>query len=237
MARDPGLNTVTTVASSGAVLTDVPERLDALSAPLVEELIAGGLALWPQGAAWGTPRGQAPGRDTVLARLTRVLLAGVVPVYGRVWQVTREAIAASADETLEAWETDYGLPGPCGPASASRAERLAALRVAVIAGGTITPGEFIRLALSYEFEIEIEEPAVFECGFSECGGEHATGDWRQEVYWLVRVRDVALYLFRVGEGELGHDPLFSFGDAETLLCILKRIAPAWTIPVIEIIEE
>jgi uncharacterized protein YmfQ (DUF2313 family) len=231
--RDPGLNTVTTAASAGVSLPQIAEPLDALSNPSVEDLLTPGLALWPRGAIWGTPDNEAPRRDTVIANLTRVLLTPFARLYARFWQVTREAFSATVGETLESWEVDYGLPDPCFPGDASRAERLARLQAKVAVAATITPADFVRLALSYGFEIEIEEPAVFECGFSECGGEHTTGDWHQEIYWIVRVTDLSVYFFEAGEGELASDPLFSFGDAESLLCILKRIAPAWTIPVIE----
>lgn len=231
--RDPGINTVTTAASAGVSLTLVAEPRDALSDPSVEDLLTPGLALWPRGAIWGTPDGEAPRRDTVIANLTRVLLTPFAWLYARFWQLTREAFSATTGETLEQWEADYGLPDPCFPGEASRAERLARLQAKVSASATITPPDFIRLALSYGFEIEIEEPAVFECGFSECGGEHTTGDWRQEIYWIVRVADLSVFYFEAGEGELAADPLFSLGEAESLLCILKRIAAAWTIPVIE----
>ncbi|WP_299864370.1 putative phage tail protein [uncultured Hoeflea sp.] len=231
--RDPGHNTVTTVASSGASRPVISEPLDALSNPQVEDLLSPGLALWPRGAIWGTPDGEAPRRDTVIANLTRVLLAPFTYLYTRFWQVTREAFSATADETLENWEADFGLPDPCFPGDASRSERLARLQAKVAAAATITPADFIGLALSYGFEIEIEEPAVYECGFSECGGEHAVGDWRQEIYWIVRITDTAIYFFEAGEGELAADPLFSLGEAEALLCIFKRLSPGWTIPVIE----
>lgn len=231
--RDPGLNTLTTVASSGASLVMVREPLDALSRPDVEDLLSPGLALWPRGPVWGTPDGEAARRDTTIANLTRVLLAPFAYLYARFWQVTREVFAATVDETLENWEADYGLPDPCFTGDASRAERLARLQAKVSAAATITPADFVRLALSYGFEIEIEEPATFECGFSECGGEHATGDWMQEIYWIVRVTDLAIYYFEAGEGELASDPLFSLGEAAALFCIFKRLSPGWTIPVFE----
>jgi uncharacterized protein YmfQ (DUF2313 family) len=165
-----------------------------------------------------------------------VLLSPFATLYRRAFALALEASPATLDQTLDDWETEYGLPDSCVAGEQTRAERIAAVMAKVNAAPLITPGDFVRLALDYGFVIEIEEPAVFECGFSECGGEHATGAWRQEVYWIVRVSEVAVFYFRTGEGECGSDPLFSYGDAERLLCILMRLSPAWTIPVLEIVE-
>jgi hypothetical protein len=46
------------------------------------------------------------------------------------------------------------------------------------------------------------------------------------------VRDLRVDYFLAGEGELGADPLFSVGHAELLLCLIRQVAPAWTIPVL-----
>lgn len=35
-----------------------------------------------------------------------------------------------------------------------------------------------------------------------------------------------------GAGECGYDPLFSFGEAEQILCLLRQMSPGWTLPVL-----
>lgn len=232
MPRDPSRNTVTTAASVLAGVQIVAPPFDALARPLSEDLISSGLSFWPPGAAFGSPDGQAVSLSSNLARFTRVLLSPFEFLYSRAFGLARESIPAFADELLPDWESEYGLPDNCVSGETSRAERLRALEAKVASVATITPGDFILLARSYGFEISIEEPAVFECGFSECGGEHTVGHWRQETYWIVRVTDLAVDYFRCGISECGLDPLFDLGDAERLMCILRRAAPAWTTPIL-----
>ena len=208
---------------------------DALANPGNDDLIGAGLALLPQGAAWGSPDGQAISLASNLAGLMRVFLDSFQWLYQRIWTLARNASVSGVDELLSEWEAEYGLPDNCVTGETGVAERLRALAAKVAAIAVITPGDFIRIAATYGFIIEIEEPAMFECGFSECGGEHTVGDIRQESYWIVRTYSIAVDYFRVSEGECGFDPLFTYGDGERLLCILRRLAPAWTEPVLQIV--
>lgn len=231
--RDPGFNTRTSLATP----EDAPRALaapwDVLSNPSVEDLLPAAMNFWPRGAAWGTPDGVAADDGSNWARLMRALLAPFVDLYGRAFRLARESSPALLDQTLEQWELEYGLPDPCVTVEQSRAERLAFLAAKVNAAPLVTPGDFIRLAAAYGFSITIEEPAVFECGFSEVGGEHTVGDWRQEVYWIIHVVDLAVYYFTLGDSELASDPLFSYGEAAQLLCLMKRLSPAWATPVMD----
>lgn len=231
--RDPGFNTRTSVASPGPAAQPVPLPWDVLAAPAVEDLLPAAMNFWPRGAAFGTPDLAAADHQSTWSRLMRVLLRGFVDLYRRAFLLAREASPRTLAETLPEWERDYGLPEPCVTKEQSIAERIAALTEKVNSLPHVTPGDFIRLAAAYGFAVEIEEPAVFECGFSEVAGEHTVGDRLQEVYWIVRVQDLEVFFFRTGEGELAGDPLFSLGDAEQLLCLLMRYAPAWSIPVLE----
>lgn len=232
MARDPGLNTVTASASVVEERARLRAPYDALSDPIVDDLTQAAAAMWPPGPAWGTPDGEALHLDSVLGRFTRVLADMFALLYQRAWRLARNATVQGVDELLSDWENDYGLPDDCTPDATSIAERLRSLEAKVQALAIITPEDFIRLAAGYGFAITIEEPAMFECGFSECGGEHTVGDVMQEIYWIVNVTDLAVDYFRVSESECGHDPLFSFGEAERLLCILRKLAPAWSQPVL-----
>ncbi|NLS02330.1 DUF2313 domain-containing protein [Rhizobium sp. P32RR-XVIII] len=232
MARDPGLNTVTTAASVLADVLPVAAPYDPLANPSNDDLIAAGLAMWPQGPAWGSPDGTAVSLSSKLARFTRVLLDPFVWLYARAWTLVRNISVRGVDELLPEWETDYGLPDNCVTGETSVAERLRALEAKVSSVAIVTPGDFIRVASFYGFTITIEEPAMFECGFSECGGEHTVGDIRQEVYWIVHVDGLAVDYFTCGISECGLDPLFDLGDGERLLCILRRLSPAWALPVL-----
>ncbi|MBX5015962.1 putative phage tail protein [Rhizobium lentis] len=233
MARSSAFNTITREPAAAFGTVSVAAPFDALAAPVNDDLISSALTMLPQGAAWGTPDGEAMPLTHVLARFMRVLIDGFVWLYARAFGLTREAISQGASELLPEWEADYGLPEGCFTGDMTTAQRLVALGRKVRADAVNTPGDFIRLALDYGFEIEIEEPALFECGFSECGGKHTVGSYIEETYWIVRVRDAGISYFECGASECGYDPLFSLGAAEEILCMLRKMAPAWTLPVLE----
>ena len=207
------------------------EPSDPLAGPDVETLLPAGHALWPRGAAWDSPDGLAPAADSLLANFTRALLGPLADMYGRAWGILRQSWARQADWSLADWEADYGLPNPCAAADATTASRKADLLVRVRSTATITPQDYVRLAHDAGYDIAIEEPAMFECGFSECGGEHTVGDIRQEAYWIVHIYGLAVDYFRCGESECGYDPLFATSDIERLRCLFRDLYPGWSQPV------
>lgn len=232
MPRNSGRHTVTLNAADPLIGDKVPVPYDQLADPDSDRLIGAALTLWPQGAAWGTPDGAAMDLNSVLARFTRALIDGFVYMYRRAFLLAREATVSGVDELLPDWEADYGLPDICDIDEQTTAERISRLAAKVMSAKVITPEEFVRLALTYGFEVAIEEPCIFTCGFSECGGEHECGGFEDEVYFVVRIRDLRVTYFRVCESELGADPLFEYGTAAKLRCIIRQVAPAWTIPVL-----
>lgn len=233
MARSSAFNTITREPAAAASTVVVAAQFDALAAPINDDLVTSALTMWPQGAAWGTPDGEAMSLTHLLARFTRALVDSFVWLYARAFTMAREALSQGTSELLPEWEADYGLPEACFIGELTTAQRLTALTRKVRADAVNTPGDFIRLALDYGFEIEIEEPAMFECGFSECGGRHQVGSYIEETYWIVRIRDAGISYFECGVSECGFDPLFSLGAAEEILCLLRKMAPAWTLPVLE----
>lgn len=230
--RDPGLNTWTVYEPSLAPddLTP-PAPGDALTAPTVEDLLPGAMTLYPRGPAWGTPDGQAPSLDTKLAGLMRVFLAAFTSLYARAWGIAVESRAITLVDSLADWERDFGLPGKCSAFEGSIAGRKAALLSKVRSLATITPQDFVQLAHQAGYRIEIEEPALFECGFSECGGEHTVGPPEQAAYWIVHVFDLAVDYFVCGESQCGETPLFEIRDSGGLICLFEDLTPAWSQPV------
>ncbi|OLP56833.1 hypothetical protein BJF92_12235 [Rhizobium rhizosphaerae] len=234
MSRDPGLASYTSVPTVLDGVVSAPLPWDTLSQPVNDDLIGAALSLWPQGAAFGSPDGQAVPLESRIARLTRALLSPFETLYQRAYRLALESTVFGADELLTEWEADYGLPDSCVSGETGVAERLRALEAKVNSVAAIAIGDFIRIAAAYGFKIFVREPAIWQCGFSECGGDHELGSPREEIYWIVQVVNSAVDYFRCGDSECGYDPLFSFADGERLLCIMRRIAPAWTIPVLSL---
>lgn len=231
LARDPGVNTRTTLPSEGPQRLGLPSAWDTLASPSNDDLIGGAVSFWPPGAAFGTPDGQAMSLSSLLARFTRVLVSPWEWLYFRAFKLASESTVFGVDEMLPDWETEYGLPDECGVDVDGVASRIRALEAKLMATAIVTPSDFVRLAASYGYSVTIEEPAVFECGFSECGGEHTVGDPEQETFWLVHVENLAVDYFTCGDSECGFDPLFSLGTSERLFCLFRQHAPAWTLPI------
>ena len=233
MARDPAKHTVTSLASVAPDRIAIAAPWDALAQPESDDLIRSAVALLPQGAAWGSPDGEAISLESWHARFVRVLLHPFLALYARIFALVKEGAATQADALLENWEADYGLPDECTVSTGTRTERLRALAARVAAVSVSTPRDFILLASQYGFTITITERCMFRCGFSRCGGQHVTGDPRvQETFWIVHVADRETVYFRAGKSRVGRDPLFDKGDVALLLCLLRRFAPAWTTPII-----
>lgn len=230
--RDGALSTITSyIAPPAAPADTIPDTVDPLSAPTVETLLPGALALLPRGAAWGTPDNEAPSLDSFHAKVWRALLVPFTDLYANAYDLTLESRALTVDVSLADWEQDHGLPDRCLPPVSTVSGRKAALLKKLRSLGTITPQDFVRLAHDLGYEITIEEPYVFECGLSECGGDHGTGSKDQEFYWIVHIQGQEVEYFRIGEGEVGLTPLFEIQGINELECVFLRDSPAVFKPV------
>lgn len=220
---------VTLVDCSEAEDGIVVDTRDVLSEPEVEMLLASGLALWPRGAAWGTPDGEAPSTTTTLAGLTRALLAPFADLYRRAWRISEESRPSTIVDSLADWEQEYGLPDPCVNVEQSEELRRKVLRARVRSLATITPADVVKLAASLGYVVALEEPISFLAGESGCGdGEVASA--LLDLQWVVHLNDLPTTEFEAGIGEVGITRLLDF-DIGTIECAIGRIAPAWTYPV------
>lgn len=214
---------------------DIDPR-DILSAPAVETLLPSGLALWPRGAAWGTPDGEAPRTDTIFAGLTRALLSPFADLYAKAWRVIEESRSASLIDSLGDWERDFGLPSKCATGEPTREQRLATLRARVAGLATITPADVINLAAGLGYTVAIEEPDAFLVGESTLNGLGELSDAALEQQWVILVRDAPFTQFETGISETGVDRLLDF-DHDALECEIERIRPAWTDVVFNYAEQ
>lgn len=206
---------------------------DALAAPDSDSLISSGLSFWPPGAAWGSPDGQAVSLSSGLAKFMRVLLSPFEWLYARGFRLALEANTQTVTELLPDWEKDHGLPEACFTGEQTATQRLTALRRKVMAEPLAHPEDFVRVAADFGFTIEIEEPNIFECGGSECGSFHETGDALEEAFLVVRVQDSAETFFEIGTSECGVDRLYDVVGASDVLCFLRQELPGWVVTVPE----
>jgi len=199
---------------------------DALAAPTVETLLPASLTLWPRGAAWGTPDGQAASRSSVLAGLTRAMLAPFADLYARAWSLLRESFSALAVDALDDWSADHGVPGPCLTADLTPERRRQMVRDAVMGRSAQTPADMVRLAHRLGYTIAIYEPVQFRCGQTALG-EAVIGVEGFERQWAVMVFDLPATHFRAGDGQAGVTRLSDF-DFSGLSCALEQVRPAWS---------
>lgn len=228
-AYDPGRTSAGVYQLAPAPLPwpDLPAAGDALSEPDADLLAPTIAGLLPIGVAWRSPDGRAFDEGGLMGGMVRGLAAEFARLYRRVWQVSLEATPSTLVDSLDDWETEYGLPDPCLGPDQTMAQRLRALLLKVRSGGTITRADFVRLAASVGYEITIEYPYPFEFGVSWCGGPDGT-DGSADYYWIVRVPGRASKRFEFGVSETGIDPLLDISLATDLECLFRRLAPAWT---------
>lgn len=219
----------------GFLAPDIDPR-DALSAPTPETLVFSGLSLWPRGAAWGTPDGEAPRTTSVIAGLTRALLSTLADLYAKAWRLTEESRASALVDSLAEWEADFGLPAPCAGDSQSLEARLAILRARVARLATITPADVVRLAAGLGYVVALEEPDGFLAGEGACMGLGELASVSIDSQWVVLVRDAPFTQFEAGIGEAGADRLLDF-DNSMLECEIRRVTPAWTTVVFNYAEH
>lgn len=228
-AFDPGriAGGVYQMAPVPAPWPDLPPAGDALADPAVETLAETLAGLLPQGAAWRSPDGRAFDAGSRLGGFLRGLAGDIVTLHRRAWQVALEGTPSTLVDGLEDWEAEFGLPDACLGDQQTRSQRIRALLLKFRSKGTITRADFVRLAASVGYEIEIEEPRPFEFGASWCGGPDGT-DGTADYYWIVRVPGRASERFEFGLSETGIDPLLDISLATDLECLFRALAPAWT---------
>lgn len=208
----------------------LPATADALTAPATDDLIAHVADLLPRGPAWRTPDGAAFDRTGYMAGLVRSIAAALAGLYRRLSAILPETTATTVENGLVDWEVEFGLPDACLGDDPSRAARVHALLVKVRSTGTITPADFIALAAGLGVTITITEPMPFRAGASRCGAtaERVAGGMPVELIWIVRPGASEIRPFRAGLARAGTTPLGEIARLQSLECLFRRLAPAWT---------
>lgn len=228
---DPGFTGagVYHLRQSGRALPPEPPTADTLTDPTETTIAQTLYRMLPVGLAWRSPDGESFDDNSRLGGFLRALSGALAETYRRLDVITRESTAATMTDSLADWEAELGLPDPCVAVDPDEAARVAAVLARVRWSGVITPSDYIALAAELGYQIEIEEPQPFECGTSECGGDHEiAGGAAVEFYWIVRIAGQIIRYFEAGIGETGITPLTDFDRAGDLECLFRRLKPAWT---------
>lgn len=212
------------------------DQRDALADPADEDIALHLHQLLPSGAAWRSPDRAAFDSNSRMGGFLRGLASDMARLYRLIFGVAMESTASTLANSLDDWEREFGLPDPCLGEDPATDARLRFLLAKVRSAGTITPQEFIDLAATIGYTIDIEEPVPFECGRSDLGGLHEVAGGPLdghaiEFYWIVSVSDVPAYFFECGVSECDIDALTEFGHPTALICLFRAVSPAWTIPI------
>jgi uncharacterized protein YmfQ (DUF2313 family) len=142
------------------------------------------------------------------SNLWKVLLAAgdeISRIYQRVQDLLRQYFPSQADEMLDDWEGELGLPSTCYPAPTTTDGRRAAISSKAYQLGGQSPAYYIGVAAKLGIVITIEEPSPFYVGFHGCGDPVGGLSWR--FTWIV------------------HCPV---GTTAQLACVLGTIQPSHT---------
>lgn len=179
-------------------------------------------ALLPQGPAW--PRDD----DATITRLLHGLAEELARVDGRARQLLEEADPRTTAELFTDWERVAGLPDACAVAfggEQTTAQRRAALVGRLTTVGGQTPAYFIGLAAALGYAITITE---FSEHTVDDDVDHPLYDMAWSFAWQVNAALNTVTELTVDDTV--DDPLASWGNA-LLECVLRRVAPAHTIPI------
>lgn len=190
--------------------------------PTQEDILPQLLALLPRGRAWRTSEG-GPQPGTTLHRFWNAVAAVLAFSNQRICDLKREFFCATASETLDLWNAEYGLPDACDP--------FADLCAKVAAVGGVTCGYYEAVAASIGWSIACPLDDIPTTGCIETGMAGGGPSPNGELLFLVTLATSPAYTAGQNIGpvtgyyETGM-PITCLPDLTALDCVLQRIAPA-----------
>lgn len=202
---------------------------DALTAPTGDQLVPSIILQTPRGAAWRHDSA------SMMWRFWRSISDPVCDLYSKLWKLAFASTACTlsgpsdpANNALDDWEAEWGLPDPCTAWQAfTEAQRIRALRVKIADPGGQSAQYFICAAQALGYSVAVSENRPMRCGQGRCG-KTQLGAPANEVIWNVTLSTSTVTFFRCGGSKCGKDPLGTFGRARDLECELNDKRPAHT---------
>lgn len=193
--------------------------------PTQAEIIPQLLALLPRGRAWLTHEG-APQPGTTIWKYWNALAAVWAFVNQRICDLRKEFFCATASETLDLWNEEYGLPDGCDPFPNL------CVKVAALGGCTCAYYAAIAATLGWSLLCPPSTPCALTAGCIEAGmvpgGSNSAGvlqvfvDLEASPAFHGSVQTVGAV---AGFLEAGM-PVYCGPDLTALDCLLQRIVHA-----------
>jgi len=196
-----------------------PPTDDAESNPDRATLGAALQRMLPRGPLWRDPRQQ------VQPAFWRAVAEPFLAVFTAARDAARASTVVTAPvDSLDDWERDYGMPGPCMPPTADATLRRLRLRIARQPGGA-SAGYFICLAGRYGYAIDIEDGfCPFAASENGCGEAGLNDD--EDLFIVTATVAGQVRWFAAGDSGCGEVGLGDFPVADDLECLIRRLKPA-----------
>jgi uncharacterized protein YmfQ (DUF2313 family) len=177
--------------------------------------------LSPTGDLWSTET------DTVRMQWLAAFAATFQRLNDRANFLVVDAFPATTEELLPEWEASLGLPDPCSGPDPTIAERQAHVVARLTQSNGPSIPSLTAFAAALGYTITITEFAPARSGLLRAGQPLYGTAWA--FAWQVNAPAITITYFQAGENRAG-DALETYGNL-VLVCELKRIAPAHTIPI------
>lgn len=183
------------------------------------------IALLPPGPAWSAEL--VAGLYAALAALAKQF----AEVDASAAVLMREVHLDSFHQALPDWERVLDLPDLCLAAGGTVAERKDMVRIKLLEVGGQTPDFYVQLArrLGYP-HAWVQEYRAPRFGRSRFGRDHF-GTWAAQFMWVLHAGERKTGGSRWGVTVWGER--FGSNPSDTLVCVIRRAAPAHTLEFVE----
>lgn len=163
-------------------------------------------ALFPLGRAWNREV------DSRTGQVIRAIADELERVDGRAGDLMAEIDPTTTTELLDEWESELGLPGPCGGVGMGNTDedRRAAIIAQLLATGRQDEAYYLEILEGFGFTGHIVHEEPFEMGVHGMGDPVGGSEWR--------------HVWRIVTDQIPGDDL-----QKSIECAINRYKPAHTV--------